>query len=508
MGVVVGIDLGTTKSAIAHLDEHGNAVIIPNDIGESTTPSVVCFKDDRIIVGKEAKRLFFVGESYTAAFFKRCMGDENFIFSTPKRNYSATDLSRFVLEKLKRDAEAFLKQPVTNAVITVPAYFRDPHRRATKQAGKLAGLNVIQLINEPTAAAIAYGVRHNTKKQSLLVYDLGGGNFDVTLLKIDGSEIVITNSQGDHELGGKDWDERLIEYLVNKFKEEFGTYPLEEKEISGELYIRAEETKKKLSEITTTKFALNYKGNTGSYTLDQKIFKNITADLMKRTAFLCNKVMEEQKISAKDLDGILLVGGSTRMQMVHDFVKEVFDKQPMSGINVDEAVALGAAIVAGERASLPGTNHVQEPKIGGITIHDVTNHSLGMIAINDDYTAYVNSIILPKNTQLPCAKSRPYKLNTSPHGDNTLEIFMTQGEKTSPADVYYLGKYVMRDIPHEEGGVAIIDIEYSYDISGTVGVKGKVRSSVKNLDVVVETLPNDVPGRFRARYKIKRIPPQ
>lgn len=496
MGAVVGIDLGTTKSAIAHLDEHGRAVIIPNNIGESTTPSAVCFKDDKIIVGKEAKSLFFLGEPYTAVSFKRYMGDENFIFSTPGRDYTAAELSGFVLEKLKRDAEAALQQPVTDAVITVPAYFRHPHRQATLQAGKLAGFNVLQLINEPTAAAIAFGARHHDRRQSLLVYDLGGGTFDVTLLRIDGGEILIASSEGDHELGGKDWDERLIEYLATKFKEEFGTYPLEDREISGELYIRVEEAKKILSEMTSTRFSLDYKGNTGTYVLDRELLKNITADLMERTISLCKKVMEGQKVFADSIDGILLVGGSTRMQMVHDFVHDFFRKPPMSGINVEEAVALGAAIVAGERAALPSVRRTQESRIGGLHIVDVTNHSLGMIAINDEYTAYVNSIILPKNTKLPCAVARPFKFRTSAREKNTLEIFMTQGEKKSPEDVYYLGKYVLHDIPHDAGGTSIIDIEYSYNISGTVEVKGKVRASDKLLTVNVEPLPGDIPARF------------
>lgn len=496
MGTAVGIDLGTTNSAVAHVDAHGRPVVLLNRYGEPITPSVVCFRDGRVLVGQEAKELQAAGHPQIAAFFKRQMGVPNFVFYADGRDHTAVDLSTHVLAALKADAEAALGDKVTHAVITVPAYFRNPQREATIEAGRRAGLEVLQVVNEPTAAAIAYGVRGTDREQTLLVYDLGGGTFDVTLLRLSCGEIRILSSEGDHELGGKDWDDRTIEFLASRFEAEFGCDPLDDLESLADLFVRAEEVKKRLSNAQSAPISLIHAGHRGRYELDRATFERITADLMERTIGLTRKVLEDQGLKPAQVDGALLVGGSTRMPMVHDFLKRTFGKPPLQGVNVDEAVALGAAILAAERQK---DTQGGRPlfSLGGTTrTIDVTNHSLGMIALNESRSAFLNSLILAKNTPIPCRETRPYQHRTRRNGENVLEVFMTQGESESPADVTYLGKYVLHDIPHGERGLAILDVEYTYDASGTVQVTGRVRPSGKELRMTVEPLPPDVPARF------------
>ncbi len=495
MSLAIGIDLGTTYSAIAYVDEHGSPVVIPNELGKKITPSVIYFKGSEQLIGEEAKEMQALGLYPIAAFFKRQMGDDLFIFHADGVDYSATELSTILLKKIKHDAESFLGQKVTDAVITVPAYFRDRERNATIEAGKDAGINVIQVINEPTAAAVAYGLNKTKAKQRMLVYDLGGGTYDVTLLEFDSKCVRVINSDGNHQLGGKDWDDRIIEYLASLFREEYGIDPLEDAESLSDILVQAEEAKKHLTTFEKTKISIDHEGVKGRYELARTTFEQITSDLMELTMSLTMRVLEDIQLKPSDIDGVLLVGGSTRMPMVHRFIEEQFGKPSMSGVNVDEAVALGAALVADERIN--GSKLKKTFALKGRTkIIDVTNHSLGMIAINPDQTAYVNSIILPKNAQIPCEEVRPYQHRTSSRGDNELEIYMTQGESESPADVSYLGRYVVRGIPHQKNGLAVVDVGYHYDESGTVQVDAKEKNSQINLTISVEKLPSDVPGRF------------
>ncbi len=404
MGVAVGIDLGTTNSAIAWVDDQGRAVVLPNRLGSPITPSVVCFRDGEIFIGQEAKELQAAGEPAVAAFFKRQMGAPNFSILADGKDYSPVDLSALVLSRLKEDAELVLKQPVTDAVITVPAYFRNPQREATIEAGRRAGLNVLQIINEPTAAAVAYGLRGLTEPQTLLVYDLGGGTFDVTVLRIAGDELRVLTSDGDHELGGKDWDDRVVEFLGRRFQEEFGIDPYEDSVSLSDLLVRAEQAKKQLSAAQSTRLSVAHGGRRGTYELSRQTLDSLTCDLMERTASLTRKALADAGIAARELSAVVLVGGSTRMPMVHEFIQRELGKPPVVGVNVDEAVALGAARIAAEweqksnpqaparRFGLPGLKRTV----------DVANHSLGMVAINEDRSAYINSLILPKNTPIPC----------------------------------------------------------------------------------------------------------
>jgi molecular chaperone DnaK (HSP70) len=491
----VGIDLGTTNSAIAVVDDYGRPVILPNHLGQPITPSVVCFRNGAVCVGAEAKELQGAGDPSAVAFFKRQMGNAAFVFHEGGRDYSAIDLSGLVLGKLKADAEAALGHPVADAVVTVPAYFRNPEREATKAAGRKAGLNVLQVINEPTAAAIAYGLRPSTgKDEMILVYDLGGGTFDVTLLRITPEEIRVLSSTGDHELGGKDWDDRIVQHLAEQYRLEHGLDPFADATCVGDLLVRAEEAKKRLTVASSATVSITHAGRTGRYELDRATFEQLTADLMHRTVGLTREVLQEQEVQPEQLDGILLVGGATRMPMVHDFITRAFGGAPMTGVNVDEAVALGAAVVASGASTVAKITAYGLP--GRVRTVDVTNHSLGMIAVDAEGTAYVNSIILPKNRPIPCSECRPYQFRTRDREDNRVEIFMTQGETQSLGDVTYLGMYVLHDIPHQSTGPTVVDVEYQYDISGTVEVRGRLRSSGTALRLTVEPLPPDVPDRF------------
>jgi len=380
----VGIDLGTTNSAIARLDAHGQPVVMPNVEGNSITPSVICFRDGEILVGDTAKEMQALGTWPVAAFFKRQMGDPLFLFHADGTDYTAADLSAVLLRKLKSDAEAHVNERITHAVITVPAYFRDGERKATIAAGAAAGLDGLQVINEPTAAAVAYGLSREQVGCRLMVYDLGGGTFDVTLLDLTKDGVRVRTSDGDHQLGGKDWDDRIIEFLAGRFKDEFGADPLEDAESLADLLIQAEDAKKKLTSFDSTTIAITHDGRRGRYQLDRAKFEEVTSDLMERTVSLTKRVLEDMRLRPKDIDGVLLVGGSTRMPMVHRFVEDAFGRPPMGGVNVDEAVALGAAVVAAEQMAHQKRGPSLFALRGPVKTIDVTNHSLGMIAVNAD----------------------------------------------------------------------------------------------------------------------------
>lgn len=506
MTFAVGIDLGTTNSAIARIDEHGKPVVILNIDGGPITPSVICFKDGDILIGETAKELQALGTWPVAAFFKRQMGDSLFIFHADGKDYTATELSAKILRKLKLDAEAKMGREITHAVITVPAYFRDGERKATIEAGTAAGFEVLQVINEPTAAAVAYGLNRQGANLRILVYDLGGGTFDVTLLELTQEAVKVRTSDGDHQLGGKDWDDRIIEFLAGRFQDEFGINPLEDAESLADLLIQAEDAKKRLTSFDSTTISLTHNGCRGSYRLERKKFEEITSDLMERTISLTKRVLEDQGVRPEELGGVLLVGGATRMPMVHRFIEATFGRPPMSGINVDEAVALGAAVVAAEQMQLRMSTAAVLTLRGLVKTIDVTNHSLGMIAISGDRTAYLNSIILPKNREIPCHETRPYQHRTRSRGANQLEVFMTQGETDSPADAAYLGRYLVHDIPHEHAGLTVIEVTFHYDLSGTVNVTARQNGSRSDLRVTVEDLPADIPGRFLTPPEMETVP--
>jgi len=508
MEIAIGIDLGTTFSAVSVIDESGKPILVKNALGESLTPSVIYFEDAvNTVVGSEAKEQQAFGEANVASFFKRNMGDVNFELNFYGKSYSATDLSAILLKKLKDDAGFTLKQKIRKAVITVPAYFNDLQKKATIKAAEQAGLEVLRIINEPTAAAIAFGVSQN-KNQTVLVYDLGGGTFDVTVLKIEENAIRVIASGGDHELGGKDWDNCLIGYIAVQFQNEFGTDPLIDSVSYNDLLVRAENVKKQLSTSQSSKFSVVYDGNRGNYNITRTKFEEITQDLLLRTTSKSEEILKEANLSWGDLDGVLLVGGSTRMPMVTSWVEKMSGKPPIKGINVDEAVCLGAAIQANIELS-KSASALSMPRyyLGGkMKIEDVMSHSLGLIAENSDRSRYINSIIIPKNKKIPASELRPYQIHTGKQMPNELEIYVTQGETEIIGECKIIGKYVFTGIEYIVSGVSVIDVMYQYDENGTVQVEATQRETGKKLSKSELPLPADMSWVDFPPKKIQTVP--
>ena len=501
MGTFIGIDLGTTYSVVAYINPDGKAEVIYNDQHRVLTPSVVDLTSDPPLVGDEAKEKQAFGDEGVYSLFKRDIGEPNILYLENGKEYTPINLSAIVLNYLKSCATKFLSQPVTDAVITVPAYFNNKQRQATIEAAQEAGLRVLRIISEPTAAALAYGVRPTNSKSTILVYDLGGGTFDISLVEITPEQLRVIGTAGDHKLGGKDWDDRILLYLSQEFEKEFGVELIGED--FNELMIIAEQTKISLSTKKSVKVRVQNNECRGRYDISRSQFQNLTTDLMKRTQLLVNQVLEDAQMIWTDLDGVVLVGGSTRMPMVKEYVTQISGKPPLSGVNPDEAVALGAAIQA---AMDRETSEQKVMFLGGRKKNiDVISRSLGMIALNEDNSKYINSIIIQKNEPIPCQQTRPYRLPIRPTEDNRLEVFMTQGETEEPNSCAYLGQYVFTNIPKIQGRAAIIDLTYSYNLNGVVEVSAVERSTQQPLTLSIEPLPHDVPDRFTLPPAIETV---
>jgi molecular chaperone DnaK len=496
----VGIDLGTTYSVVAYINANGQPEVIPNERERSITPSVVYFDGVHPIVGDEAKEQQALGKTEVASFFKRHMGNPEFLFSSYGQDYTPIDLSALVLAHLKAQAEQYLGTTVIDAVVTVPAYFTHTQRTATIEAGRKAGLKVLKIISEPTAAALAYGLRTNQHEQFVLVYDLGGGTFDVSLVSITPTELNVVGTDGDHNLGGKDWDDCLIRYLAQQFEDEYGM------ELVGddfnELCVQAEKLKFALSARQSADIRVQAGGHMGTYTVTREQFENLTRNLMERTEVLTERVLVDviPRRTWSDISGVLPVGGSTRMPMVRTYIERMSGRPPMGGINPDEAVALGAAIQAAmEMEDRQGPNKPTFFLAGRKTTTDVVAHSLGMIAENEDRSRYVNSILIRKNLAIPSSETRPYRMAVRRKGDTELEVFLTQGESDDPQQCAYLGRYVFTDFSLTTEKFAILDITYQYDKNGVVHISAVERATGKPLKLSVEPVPPDVPARFEGR---------
>jgi molecular chaperone DnaK len=489
----LGIDLGTTFSAVATVDETGLPRVLMNQEQKQITPSVIYFGTEGILVGDQAKEMQALGEEDVACFFKRDMGNPNFLLPFLGKDYSPVDLSTILLQKLRSDAEAALGCEVNKAVITVPAYFNNMQRQATIQAGNAAGLDVLRIINEPTAAALAFGMGKKGAGKKVLVYDLGGGTFDVTVAEITDSAIEVVATDGDHELGGKNWDDRILTYLAQRFRQDHdGIDPLEDPISFYDTAVRCEEAKKQLSSRDKTRVTISYKGHRESYELERAEFEEMTKDLMERTQDLTEQVLKESGMNWADFQGTLLVGGSTRMPMVKEYVTRMSGKEPMSGVNVDEAVALGAAIQASMDVQQEDHGAPKFTLPGSKEIRDVMSHSLGVFSENGDRSRYINSILIPKNKRIPCVESRPFQRRTQRGRDNEVEVYMLQGESDHPTHCIVLGKYIFSGIEHGPGGIAVLDIEYAYDKNGIVTVAATERSSGKTLPLRVDPVPDDM----------------
>ena len=502
----IGIDLGTTYSAVSTIDEYGKPVVVKNAEGDYLTPSVVYIKPNgECIAGSEAKDMAISGEDNVFMFFKREMGNSDFSFTLYDKRYNATELSAILLKKLRSDAEIALGAKITKAVITVPAYFNDLQRNETIKAAQNAGLEVLRIINEPTAAAINYGITRDLE-QKLLVYDLGGGTFDVTVLEVKNGAINILATGGDHALGGKDWDDCIMEYVAQQFEFEFGENPLDDTETFNELEYNVERLKKQLSSQQTASMMVRYAGNKQKYNLTRDKFEELSASLLYRTTQKTEQVLQEAGLTWHEISGVLLVGGSTKMPMVEKWVQKMSGKAPLRGINVDEAVCLGAAIQASlelerqnVRRSLPQGSYRKLSLPGGknIKVNDVMSHSLGAVAVSQDGNRYVNSIIIRKNRTIPISESRSFKHKTKANSDNEMEVYLTQGECAEIQDCIVVGRYMIKGIENVNGGASIIDLQYSYDENGIINIKGYQQETGKYLVPEKLPLPDDMSWLYK-----------
>jgi len=515
--VVIGIDLGTTYSAVAHVDEHGEARIIPNTQNERITPSVVLFMDEenQVVVGKSAKDEIVLQPERVVDFVKREMGkkktevraEDNSGVPKPYnfwgRTLSPEDISAYLLKRLKQDAEIFFGFPVTDAVITVPAYFNDSERQATKDAGTMAGLNVRHILNEPTAAALAYGVMKADKPQTVFVFDLGGGTFDVTILKIEiaGAQknINMIQTNGDHRLGGKDWDDRLIKYVAEQFQHEHGLDPYEDMDARGELRERSENTKKSLSTKPSASMMCSAHGKKSKIDLTREKFEELTADLMERCHDLCKLVLEEAKMSWRDIDTILLAGGSTRMPMVQEMLKRISGKTLRTDLlNPDECVALGAAIqgtilaVKDSKQTGAKISQVVLDKMDAITAQDVTSHRLGLVVRQKERSVVAE--IIPKGTRVPCSLTDTF--GTVVDNQANAHLIIKEGESDDPDLVTTIQEATLPILNPLPAG-APIEVTYQFSAEGILKVIARDLTNNKSIQVEVERKGNLTPAEVK-----------
>ncbi|MBM4364842.1 MAG: Hsp70 family protein [Deltaproteobacteria bacterium] len=460
----VGIDLGTTFSAIAHVNKFGVPEIIHNSEGERITPSVVLFENDDIIIGTYAKNAAVAYPEQVVEFVKRYMGDEDFAFEYRAEAYSAEKLSSFILAKLKHDAELRLGHKVDQAVITVPAYFGDKQRRATKRAGELAGFNVLALLNEPTAASYAYGLANPGVDKRLLVFDLGGGTFDVSIVHIRGTEITVIATTGDHQLGGKEWDDSMIRYAAEQFRVRHGIDPLDDLAAYHDLRQKCVSVKLALSKLPKRQLFYDYKGKILRVEIPREKFEDLTVGLLQRCEALTRDVLDDARMKPDDIDTVVLAGGSTRMPMVRDMIRRLFNKEPATDINPDECVALGAALTAAiESSRLAG----EAPPVD-IRTHDVTSHSLGMVVYRDG--RLYNSKIIERNSRIPCERTRDDYVTTH-DGQSTMDLWLVQGENPDPLECNVLGHFEFYGIPIRPAGRSRLAVTFRYNANGIVEVE-------------------------------------
>ena len=472
MSKVIGIDLGTTNSCVAVM-EGGEAVVIPNAEGNRTTPSVVGFKKDgERLIGETAKRQAITNPNRTIMSIKRHMGTD-YKVDIDGTNYTPQQISAMILQKLKSDAEAYLGQEVKQAVITVPAYFNDSQRQATKDAGKIAGLEVLRIVNEPTAAALAYGLDKDDD-QTILVFDLGGGTFDVSILELGDGIFEVKATSGDNNLGGDDFDQKIIDYLVDEFRKEHGVDLSKDNAAVQRLKDAAEKAKKELSSVLTTTISLPFITVVDGVpqhlevNLTRAKFEELTADLVERTMGPTRQALSDAGLSPSEIDKVVLVGGSTRIPAVQEAVKRLIGKEPHKGVNPDEVVALGAAIQAGVL-----TGDVQD-----VVLLDVTPLSLGIETAGGVFTKMIE-----RNTTIPTSKSQIF--TTYADNQTSVEIHVLQGERAMAADNKTLGRFVLSDIPPAPRGIPQIEVTFDIDANGIVNVSAVDKGTGKSQKITI-----------------------
>ena len=478
MSKVLGIDLGTTNSVMAVL-EAGKPMIIANSEGSRLTPSVVGFsKTGERLVGELAKRQSISNPDRTVSSIKRHMGS-SYKVKIEDKEYTPQEISAMILQKLKRDAEAYLGEEIKQAVITVPAYFNDSQRQATKDAGTIAGMEVMRIINEPTASSLSYGLDEGSDVETILVYDLGGGTFDVSILEIGGGVIQVKSTNGDTRLGGDDWDRKLVEYMVEEFKSQEGIDLRQDKSAMQRLKDAAEKAKIELSSLFQTSVNLPFitADQTGPKHLEMEItrakFEEITSDLMDRTKKPLQIALDDAGLKASEIDRILLVGGSTRMPVVQKLVTDYFGKEPSKDINPDECVSLGAAMQAG----------VLSGEVKDVVLVDVTPLSLGIETRGGVFTKLIN-----RNTAIPTSKSKMF--TTSVDNQSTVEIHVLQGERAFAAENKSLGKFQLVDIPRAVKGVPQIEVSFAIDSNGIVNVTAVEKGTGKEQNITISASSN------------------
>ncbi|AUJ26220.1 molecular chaperone DnaK [Virgibacillus dokdonensis] len=473
MSKIIGIDLGTTNSCVAVM-EGGESVVIPNPEGNRTTPSVVAFKNGERQVGEVAKRQAITNPN-TIQSIKRHMGTD-YKVKIEDKEYTPQEVSAIVLQHLKSYAEDYIGEKVEKAVITVPAYFNDAERQATKDAGKIAGLEVERIINEPTAAALAYGIDKENEDQTILVYDLGGGTFDVSILDIGDGTFEVVSTAGDNRLGGDDFDQVIIDHMVQEFKKENGIDLSKDKMATQRLKDAAEKAKKELSGVSQTQISLPFitAGEAGplhlEMTLTRAKFEELSSDLVERTMVPTRKALSDADYTANDIDKVILVGGSTRIPAVQEAIKRVIGKEPSKGVNPDEVVALGAAIQGG----------VLQGDVKDVVLLDVTPLSLGIETMGG-----VTTKLIERNTTIPTSHSQVF--STAADNQTAVDIHVLQGEREMAADNKTLGRFQLTDIPPAPRGVPQIEVTFDIDANGIVNVRAKDLGTNKEQSITIKS---------------------